>query len=100
MARARRILVSLSIKSLLIVLLATVGAAAEELRFTNGGIESDARRYETYLRANWPSSGNGGEMRAAGKKLLDAGSDPRAAARSFAQAVVFDANDADAWSGL
>ena len=33
-------------------------------------------------------------------RLLAAGTDPRAASRAFAQAVVADANDADAWLGL
>ena len=32
--------------------------------------------------------------------MLAAGTDPRAAARAYAQAVVFDANDVDSWTGL
>jgi alpha-2-macroglobulin len=68
---------------------------AQEVRFEHSGVASDAKRYETYLRANWPPR----DARAEGGRLLQAG-DARAAAKSFAEAVVLDANDAEAWNGL
>ena len=55
--------------------------------------QGDAKRYETYLKANWQPKGNAAELRAEGDRVLAAGTDPRAAARAYAQAVVFDAND-------
>ena len=70
-------------------------AQAQEKRFTHAGVASDAKRYETYLKANWQPKGNARELRAEGDKVLAAGNDPRAAARAYAQAVVFDANDVD-----
>ena len=87
---------SLSSSALCIVSL----AQAQEARFTHAGVASDAKRYETYLKANWQPKGSARELRAEGDKVLAAGTDPRAASRAYAQAVVFDANDADAWTGL
>ena len=64
-------------------------------------MQADAKRYETYLKANWqPGAKQGRELRAEGDRLLAAGKDFRAASRGFAQAVVLDANDAEAWLGL
>ena len=63
--------------------------------------QADAKRYETYLRANWqPGRKSARELRAEADKALAASTDPRAASRAYAQAVVADANDADAWLGL
>jgi hypothetical protein len=82
-------------------MLAASIAIAQEKSFTHAGVQADAKRYETYLRANWqPGSKQGRELRAEGNRLLAAGADFRAASRSFAQAVVVDANDADSWTGL
>jgi len=89
------------IAALFILVFAIGRAEAQEARFTHPGVQNDAKRYETYLKANWPPGNRQGrELRAEGAKLLEAGTDPRAAARNFAQAVTFDANDAEAWTGL
>ena len=55
---------------------------------------------EAYLKANWQPKGSARELKAEGDKVLAAGNDPRAAARAYAQAVVFDASDAESWTGL
>ena len=69
-------------------------------RFTHAGVQGDAKRYEAYLKGNWQPKGNARELRAEGERVLAAGNDPRAAARAYAQAVVFDANDVQSWTGL
>ena len=73
---------------------------AQEQRFTHAGVQGDAKRYEAYLKGNWQPKGNARELRAEGERVLAAGNDPRAAARAYAQAVVFDANDVQSWTGL
>ena len=89
---------------LLACLLATLVASAghaQDVSFTHDGVQADARRYESYLKASWqPGTRQGRELRAEGNRLLAAGKDYRAASRAFAQAAVFDAGDADAWLGL
>src|SRR6476661_2296856 len=89
---------------LVLALLVTLSAAgladAQELRFTHPGVTSDAKRYESYLKGNWQPKGSARELKAEGDRMLAAGNDPRAAARAYAQAVVFDANDVDSWTGL
>ena len=88
----------------LIVLIAVFAAGlarAQETSFAHAGIQADAKRYETYLQANWqPGNHDVGELRAEGARLLAAGTDPRAAARNFAQAVVADPNDVQSWQDL
>ena len=93
MSLALRVLAALFI-CLSVVPLAHAQQRAEEVRFTHAGVQADAKRYETYLKANWQPKGSGAELRAEGDRLLAAGTDPRAASRAYAQAVVFDANDA------
>jgi uncharacterized protein YfaS (alpha-2-macroglobulin family) len=76
-------------------------AAAQEpgATFAHHDIDQDARRYESYLKSNWNNDGrNGTDLRAEGDKLLS--TDPRAASRSYAGAVVADGQDAAAWLGL
>ena len=64
-------------------------------------MQDAAKRYEDYLKANWqPGTKQGRELQAEGNRLLAAGTDFRAASRAFAQAVVFDGNDAQSWLGL
>jgi alpha-2-macroglobulin len=75
-------------------------AQAEEARFTHAGVAGDAKRYETYLKANWQPKGSARDLRSEGDRQLAAGTDPRATARAYAQAVVADGNDADSWTGL
>jgi len=95
MSHALRVLVSL------FVLLAAGVAQAQEKRFTHPGLQADAKRYETYLKANWqPGNRPARELRAEGARVLAAGTDFRAASRSFALAVVADGSDVEAWSGL
>ena len=82
----------------LALLLSASLAHAQEQRFTHSGVAADAKRYETYLRANWqPGKKTARELRAEAEKALAASTDPRGASRAYAQAVAADANDADAW---
>jgi hypothetical protein len=67
--------------------------------FAHAGVKGDAERYETYLRSNWKLSGkSAADLTREGERALR--TDPRAASRSFAGAVVSDGRDADAWVGL
>lgn len=92
---------ALRVLACVVVMLAAGGARAQDKAFTHAGVQADAKRYEAYLRANWqPGTKQGRELRAEGQRLLSAGADFRAASRSFAQAVVFDANDTESWVGL
>jgi alpha-2-macroglobulin len=85
---------------LLVMLVASAGRA-QEVSFTHDGAHADANRYEAFLKANWPpGTKQGRDLRTEGDRLLAVGKDYRAASRAFAQAAVFDANDADAWLGL
>ena len=94
-------LFALRVLTCLVAMLAASIATAQDKSFTHAGVQADAKRYETYLRANWqPGTKQGRELRAEGSRLLAAGADFRAASRSFAHAVVADANDAEAWTGL
>ena len=82
-------------------LLAATLAHAQEKTFTHTGVQADAKRYESYLKANWqPGNKQGRELRAEGNRLFAAGADFRAASRSFAYAVVLDPNDTEAWASL
>ena len=86
--------------SLALILSASL-AHAQDQAFSHTGVQADAKRYETYLRANWqPGRKSARELRAEADKALAGSTDPRAASRAYAQAVVADANDADAWLGL
>jgi uncharacterized protein YfaS (alpha-2-macroglobulin family) len=86
---------------LLTVLLAAGAGHAQEVSFTHDGVQADAKRYETYLKSHWqPGARQGRDLRIEGSRLLAAGKDHRAASRAFAQAAVFDPNDAEAWLGL
>jgi alpha-2-macroglobulin len=92
---------ALRLLACLIALLLASAGHAQDGSFTHDGVQADARRYETYLKANsQPGGKQGRELRAEGSRLLAAGKDYRAASRAFAQAVVSDADDADAWIGL
>ena len=101
LAIAFRVVVALCV-ALFIVSLTQTRARAQEARFSfsHAGVASDAKRYETYLKANWQPKGGARELKAEGDRVLAAGNDPRAAARAYAQAVVADSNDVDSWTGL
>ena len=99
MPLALRLVLTL-IASVLIVSLAQIKARADEKRFVHAGLAGDAKRYETYLKAQWQPKGSTAELRTEGDKVLAAGNNPRGAARAYAQAVVFDGNDVVSWIGL
>ncbi|KAB2920774.1 MAG: alpha-2-macroglobulin family protein [Hyphomicrobiaceae bacterium] len=95
MSLALRVLIGL------LLMLSAGLAQAQEARFTHAGVEADAKRYETYLKANWqPGKRTARDLRLEGDRTLAAGTDPRAASRFYAQAAVADASDAEAWLGL
>jgi len=76
-----------------------INATAQEQSFAHQGVESDAKRYEKYLRQNWTvGRQTPAELRATGKSAL--ANDARAASRAYAGAVVADDKDAEAWIGL
>jgi uncharacterized protein YfaS (alpha-2-macroglobulin family) len=86
---------------LFVSLLGANALSAQEQSFNHPGVQADAKRYETYLKANWqPGARQARDLRNEGVRLLAAGKDFRAASRSFAQAVVADANDWEGWLGL
>ena len=74
MSLALRVLAALFI-CLSVVPLAHAQQRAEEVRFTHAGVQADAKRYETYLKANWQPRASGAELRAEGDRLLAAGTD-------------------------
>ncbi|MGI9403468.1 MAG: alpha-2-macroglobulin family protein [Hyphomicrobium sp.] len=88
-------------QSLLALLLVVpiINAKAQEQPFAHQGVESDAKRYEKYLRQNWTAAGQiPEELRAAGENAL--ANDPREASRAYAGAVVADDKDVEGWIGL
>lgn len=77
------------------------GGAAEAAGkgFTHQGVAADALRYESYLKANWASDGRKpAELAAEAEKVF--ASDPRAASRLLANAVVADPQNAALWTRL
>ncbi len=83
----------------LVLLFPVASAQAQERTFAHHDVEADAERYENYLKENWRLGGHdAAALRAEGERAL--ATDPRGASRSFAAAVVSDADDAAAWLGL
>ena len=82
------------------LLLATAfGASAAEKTFSHQGVAADAKRYETFLKANWKPDGKSpAALEAEAEKVFAA--DPRAASRSLANAVAADDKDWKAWTRL
>ena len=66
MSLALRVLAALFI-CLSVVPLAHAQQRAEEVRFTHAGVQADAKRYETYLKANWQPKGSGAELQSGGR---------------------------------
>jgi alpha-2-macroglobulin len=67
--------------------------------FFHKGVSQDAERYEAYVKEGWKAGGRKPtELISAGEKTL--ATDPRAASRTFAQAVVADDKNAQSWLGL
>jgi uncharacterized protein YfaS (alpha-2-macroglobulin family) len=85
----------------LLILLGATFAHAQEASFSHPGVEADAKRYEAYLRATTQTDAKQArDLRKDGSRLLAVGKDYRAASRAFAQAVVINADDTEAWLGL
>ena len=82
------------------LLLATaLSAGAAEKTFSHQGVAADAKRYETFLKANWKPDGKSpAALEAEAEKVFAA--DPRAASRSLANAVAADDKDCEAWTRL
>ncbi len=75
--------------------------AAQASGFSHPTIARDAQRYEAWLKLNAKAPARKArDSRIAAEKVLAGGADPRGAARGFTEAVIADANDADAWLGL
>ncbi|MBN9292003.1 MAG: alpha-2-macroglobulin family protein, partial [Hyphomicrobium denitrificans] len=82
------------------LLLATVtGALAADKVFLHQGVAADAKRYETFLKTNWKPDGKPAAVLKADADKVFA-SDPRAASRSLAAAVVANDKDWATWTRL
>ncbi len=82
-----------------LAILLNVPGAALATGFSHAGIAKDAERYEAFISSNFGlAKGRPADLRVAGEKLI--GSDPRAAARSFAAAAALERKDAENWLGL
>ena len=65
------------------------------------GVQADAKRYETYLRANWqPGNKQGRELRAEADRLLAAGTDFRAPREPSPRPWFPTPTTREAWLGL
>ncbi|HET6388324.1 alpha-2-macroglobulin [Hyphomicrobium sp.] len=74
-------------------------AAAADKPFLHSGIAADAKRYETYLKANWKPDGKPpAALKSEAEKVF--ATDPRAASRALANAVAADDKDSAAWTRL
>ena len=84
----------------LTLLLATAfGAGATERVFAHQGVSADAKRYETYLKANWKPDGKPpAALKTEAEKIF--ATDPRAASRSLANVVAANDKDSAAWTRL
>ena len=79
----------------------TSPAAHAAESFRHKGLDGDAIRFETWLRANWkPGRRKARRFLLAGDKLLAGNKDPRGASRQFATAVVAAPKNSRAWYGL
>ena len=81
---------------LLMLLLTPACVAAQQVQFAHPVLAKDAERYEAHVKV----TAKPGRQTAAQLRLKIAGSDARAAARSFAAAVAADATDGESWRGL
>ena len=85
---------------LLFLSLPAVAQQAQTL-FSHPVVSKDAERYESYLKSTFkPGKQTARQQREAGLKVLTDGGDARVAARHLATAVVTDAKDTAAWTGL
>ena len=86
-----------------LLLLVSLPAAAQQAQtlFSHPVVSKDAERYESYLKSTFKAGKQTArQQREAGLKLLADGGDARVAARHLATAVVTDASDTAAWTGL
>ncbi len=82
----------------LLVLLSVV-ALAEPAKFIHSGIAKDAARYEVFIKKHWKQgAARPGVLRIRANRVLH--SDPRAASRGFASAVVKEDRNPANWLGL
>ncbi len=82
-----------------VLVLFTLAALAEPAKFIHRGIEKDATRYEAFIKKHWkPGSARPGVLRIRATRVLS--SDPRAASRGFASAVVNEDRNPANWLGL
>ncbi len=83
------------------ILISAVALAADNpLPFKHEGVARDAGRYEAWLQKaykNGKSPQNNRSLFFEGRRILNAGQDPRGAARKFARVVTIDANNARGW---
>ena len=85
---------------LLLVSLPAIAQQAQPL-FSHPVVSKDAERYESYLKGAFkPGKQTARQQREAGLKVLAEDGDARVAARHLATAVVTDAKDTAAWTGL
>jgi uncharacterized protein YfaS (alpha-2-macroglobulin family) len=82
----------------LIVLVASA-ASAQERSFSYPGVFKEAQRYEALLKTSLKPAGRSArELRADAERIANA--DPRTAVKTFAQVVVTESKDIEAWIGL
>jgi len=85
---------------LLLVSLPAIAQQAQPL-FSHPVVSKDAERYESYIKGAFkPGKQTARQQREAGLKVLADNGDARVAARHLATAVVTDAKDTAAWTGL
>lgn len=78
---------------------ALLPAHAADPGFSHQGIAADAKRYETFLKANWKAGAKpSGDLKSEAEKIF--ATDARAASRLLADAVVANDKDAAAWTRL
>jgi len=82
------------------LLLVTInGALAADKVFLHQGVAADAKRYESFLKANWKPQGKPAAVLKAEAETAFA-TDPRAASRSLAAAIAENDKDATTWTRL
>jgi alpha-2-macroglobulin len=82
-----------------LTLASALGANAAGKGFTHEGVAGDAKRYETFLKANWKADGKkASDLKADAEKVF--ATDARAASRSLASVVASDDKDGAAWTRL
>ena len=94
LSRILRFLLGVSLLSV-----ASLVASAEPAKFAHRGLEKDAARYETFIKTHWKrENARPGVLRIRARRAL--GSDPRAASRGYASAVVLEDKNPTNWRGL